>query len=47
MSNAHKAVGGYLRDNPWLTYAAAFITAVQQEYMVAREMQKTNRMIEK
>lgn len=47
ISNAHKAAIGYKRDNPWLTYAAALATAVAIEYDIAREMQKTNRMIEK
>lgn len=45
VKNAHVATKGYLRDNPWLTYAAAFVTALSVEYMVAKEMQLTNRMI--
>lgn len=45
VKNAHVAAKGYLRDNPWLTYCAAFATALMVEYDIAREMQATNRMI--
>lgn len=45
VKNAHVAAKGYIRDNPWLTYAAAFVTALSVEYDIAREMQVTNRMI--
>lgn len=45
VKNAHVAAKGYLRDNPWLTYVSAFVIALSVEYMVGREMQATNRMI--
>lgn len=45
VKNAHVAAKGYIRDNPWLTYVFAFVTALTVEYMVSREMQATNRMI--